>query len=183
MKICSTELIVSLSSNEKNEGGIRQSSFGSNLANLIRKKRSSPNELAKKTGLTPAFVEFLLSSRTNVDRILDRYKLRRSRHDLDFEQYTNPGLWVVRKICHALDADLEELVEIESTSTSRPEITRDLMVAAQKLAGEKDIRYRQFVKLEKELQNRHRPAAARSMDFKKYIEGVLAEIQEEDETK
>lgn len=67
------------------------------------------NEIAAATGLSPAFISYLVSNPRTLDAVLKRHKLPQFTSP-DLTKYVNPGLWVLIKLCRALDLTWDELL-------------------------------------------------------------------------
>lgn len=69
----------------------------------------SVDELASETGMSPAFIRHVMSNPETLTTVLKRHKLPQFT-SADVTKYVNPGLWVLLKLCRALNLTWEDLL-------------------------------------------------------------------------
>lgn len=127
--------------------------FAANLKQAMMTHKPKPislEELAKRTGFTLAFVRFLLSDRTLIDKMLRKTKLPELRALETVSRYTNPGLWVLARLSTALDRTLPEMLGeslVASSQVQVGEVRRRRQNVAWEVAVQRNVRIQDFLKL------------------------------------
>lgn len=92
--------------------------FSERLRKAIAKSGKSLSQIAKETGFTDAFLNSLLNNFKLIENIFEPYEfLKKCRlRRIPEERYSNPGLWVLRKLSDTLNVRISTLVGEEELS-------------------------------------------------------------------
>jgi transcriptional regulator with XRE-family HTH domain len=154
---------------------------GADFSKLLRDAREarglSEDELARKAGISVAFLRLLEAGRDVPRQIMRRAKLPDFEMELIHDvRFSNPGLWVVGRLAKALDMSIGSLVG--------EELPMDLMVERsghfQDLCQRHDVRYREFQLLSDRFQIEYIPrvlAASDTLISEESFSRALAEIR------
>jgi hypothetical protein len=154
--------------------------FSARLKRVMSLRGVTPAQLAEVTGFTPQFVEFLLSSNIELTRVLERWDLPQFPIELDITKYVNPGLWVIRMLCRAMNVETSELVEseLDSSEAQRRASEARLMQVARRVAERRNIPLGKWNRLQQEVRSQD-AVAARSVsdsDLEKLCEEMVDRI-------
>jgi transcriptional regulator with XRE-family HTH domain len=86
--------------------------FGQRLASAMRRKGLTGDLLAAATGISLAFIEYLLSTQESIATIPGRWEMPPVAASFRLAKFVNPGLWVLQKLSRALDVSIGDLVEV-----------------------------------------------------------------------
>jgi DNA-binding Xre family transcriptional regulator len=154
--------------------------FSARLKKVMMQRGVTSAELAEATGFTPQFVQFLLSSNIELKRVLERWDLPQFPIELDITKYINPGLWVIRMLCRAMNVETSELVETELTSAEAQRRASEarLMQVARRVAERRNISLVKWNRLQEEVRSQDAVAArsASDRDLENLCEEILNRI-------
>lgn len=87
-------------------------SFATMLGKAMKNNKETVQSLAKKTALSPPFIEALLSDHKDIRKMLEShgiFKLRELR-DIPSNKYSNPGLWILEKLSTVFNMRISNLI-------------------------------------------------------------------------
>jgi hypothetical protein len=109
--------VVNLLSQLPNSKPIFGSNFGDNLRRAMKEKRVTKQQLARKTGMTTAFLDLLSASDEDLNALFKRNTTLKKLGACDVNQYINAGAWVVARVGTALNVPVSRLIDAATVSS------------------------------------------------------------------